>query len=252
MRLIINADDYAITHGVSSSIISLFEAGAVSTTSVIIVCGGAERDCQQLIKSGFISRAGVHLQTTGKNFKPILNADKVPSLVDSKGYFLAQADPETTNLEELALEWEAQINLAYDLFGVKPNHMDTHYHVHMQSIFTPIFLKLADKYSLPVRGGFNPSLKQGLSIKHTGPVDDRWSGQELDIYELKKNILESLEKSEGGIAEMVVHPGASDKELENISSWTIVRENDYKCLLELAQTGWFAENNIQLVTHSEL
>jgi hypothetical protein len=60
MRVIINADDYGLTRGISKSIIELLEVNAISNTTIMICVDGAEEDCKRL-KEGWFEKMGIEL-----------------------------------------------------------------------------------------------------------------------------------------------------------------------------------------------
>ena len=63
LRIIVNADDFALTDGVSRGIARLMEMGAVTSTSVMTCAEGAKGRVRR--HAGTLrGRAGVHLQLT--------------------------------------------------------------------------------------------------------------------------------------------------------------------------------------------
>lgn len=252
-NLIINADDFGITAAASSAINDLFKINAISSTSVMVITNSAAQDCEALRRAGFIGSAGVHLQVTGNKFKPLLPSSEVSSLVGNDGYFRAKPEPDKIEIEELEKEWDAQIKKAIELFGQHPSHLDTHHHMHMFEPRTKVFLKLAKRYKLPVRGHKTNSCQSANLFKCLPYtiVDDSWSGQGVGIDRLKESILSIVDFEKGITSELCVHPGKADAELEAVSSWTFVRENDYQCLKQLAEEGWLAKQGITLTTHKK-
>lgn len=89
MKVLINADDYGLTHGICESIIDLFKENAISNTTIMVCIDGIEERCQLLKDAGFSTRAGVHLQTTAENHhkNPLSHPSEIPSLVDDDGFF---------------------------------------------------------------------------------------------------------------------------------------------------------------------
>jgi len=155
--LIVNADDYGHTPGVSEGIRRAHLQGIVTSTTAMMNRPAAvselpvaQADCPGL-------GLGVHLVlTTGT---PVLPAEKVPSLVDDEGRF-HHRDPfierlTTLNLEEAAAEWHAQVDLFVKTTGQLPDHLDSHHHC---SYFTPALFErmlfLAEELRCPIRNPY--------------------------------------------------------------------------------------------------
>jgi len=254
--VIINADDFGLTDGVCRSIIDLFAHNAISSTSVMICVEGAAQHCRKLKEQGLANKLGVHLQITSENQhkRPLSPAKETPSLVDQNGDFKSVDNLEWANPAEVELEWERQIIATADALGTMPNHLDSHHHRHRIPNLVPVYLELAAKYGLPVRGG----LKQGevdgasLGVQSTKALLNDWSGHDLSIDVLKSMIKNQVSALDGGVLEIVSHPGFYDDALVKSSGWNTVRENDYNVLLALAQEGWFAQNGIKLIGYENL
>ncbi len=63
MRLIVNADDFGLTEGVSAGIVDAIERGVVTATTAMVAIDASER----LARLGprIAGRVGLHLQLTG-------------------------------------------------------------------------------------------------------------------------------------------------------------------------------------------
>src|SRR5690625_2588846 len=109
-KLIINADDFGFTPGVTQGIIEAHNNGVVTSTTAFSV----SKHFFQSMKNARIQAptlsVGIHLTLTLNKHKPILPQKIVGSLVDTDGYFWNQNQfLEKVKLEEVYLEWEAQI-----------------------------------------------------------------------------------------------------------------------------------------------
>ncbi|HDN80491.1 MAG TPA: ChbG/HpnK family deacetylase, partial [Chloroflexi bacterium] len=85
--LIVNADDFGRSPGVNRGIIKAYREGIVSSTSVMTNQPYFE-EAASLLRDHPSLGAGVHLVFTA--WKPVLPPEKIPSLVDEKGFFLPQ------------------------------------------------------------------------------------------------------------------------------------------------------------------
>ena len=147
LRLIVNADDYGHTAGVSAGIREAHLQGIVTSTSammnrpaVVEALTAAAQCCPRL-------GIGVHLVLTS-GF-PVLPSECVQSLLGSNHKFFGEEGfiehlPEI-NLDEVWAEWSAQVEKFVAVTGHWPDHLDSHHH---SSYFTPalfeMMLKLAD------------------------------------------------------------------------------------------------------------
>ena len=82
--LIVNADDYGLTEGVSQAILEAAERGIVTSTSVLAVAPAFEAAAPALASSAL--GVGAHLALVGED-PPLLSAQEVPTLVDRSGAF---------------------------------------------------------------------------------------------------------------------------------------------------------------------
>jgi chitin disaccharide deacetylase len=81
--LIVNADDYGLTEGVSTAILRAHRDGIVTSTSVLAIAPAFDRT------SGWLAEAptlgiGAHLALVGED-PPVLTAREIPTLVDGRG-----------------------------------------------------------------------------------------------------------------------------------------------------------------------
>lgn len=256
MKLIINADDYGLTGGICRNIVALFDKDAISNTSVMICVEGAVARCKLLRDSGHAHRAGVHLQATAENHHrtPLSDPRDIPSLVDANGQFPMRDHLGPINLEELEHEWNAQILKTIEALGTKPSHLDSHHGLQRIPELAPVYLKLAAKYDLPVRGGTEIGQVDGSSygVKVSALCDNGWTGKDAPLDVLKDRITKGLSLCGDGVLELITHPGFVDDDLMKSSTWNTVRENDHAVLLELAESKWLEEQGIQMVKYPEM
>ncbi len=256
MDIIINADDFGLTDGVSKSIIELLEKDVISNTTILIHVDGAFGRCKLLRDAGLAGHAGVHLNTTPENYhnKPLSRPQEIPSLVDEKGVFYMLKYTNNVNPDEIELEWERQIIRTAEALGETPSHMDSHQGWHRVPELMPIYFKLATKYNIPVRGGVYLNQVDGseFGVKSTALCLNAWSGKNNDLDNLKQSILDKRDKMQTGVLEITTHPGFCDDELIKSSSWNTVRENDHKVLMELAEEGWLQKQGFNLIHFSDL
>jgi predicted glycoside hydrolase/deacetylase ChbG (UPF0249 family) len=156
-KLIVNADDYGHTMGVSEGIRQAHLQGIVTSTTAMMNRPAALDELPKAVALCPRLGLGVHLVlTTGT---PVLPAESVRTLVDGDGRFnrrgeliehLGQID-----LDQVDAEWHAQVERFVKVTGRNPDHLDSHHH---SSYFSPgLFermLKLADELHCPIRNPF--------------------------------------------------------------------------------------------------
>ncbi len=257
VSLIINADDFGLTEGICRAVINLLKLNAISNTTVMICMDGAA-ELTTKYRHQIAGRAGVHLQLTGEKqgVKPLSPPHEVPSLIDPvTGFFKPKEAQDDLDPEDVAREWTRQIERVADALQTKPTHLDTHHGRHRLPHLTPVYLKLAAQYDLPVRGGITRGQINGAAfgVRSSALCVNNWSGQNKTSDALKSMLLEAAQTArDGEVLELVCHPAYCDDALSAISSWNTVREND-RCVLEaLAQEGWLEKNQIRLVRYPKL
>jgi len=151
--LIINADDFGLLPEVNQGIIECFEAGSITSTTLMVNTDGAQ-DAVHLARQHPALGIGLHFNLT--QGKPISSPGKIPSLIDDSGHFYSRAQFEKKmilgkiNSSELKNEFEAQLNRFNEL-GLEITHIDSHHHIHMFPSIFRIASNCARKFALPLR-----------------------------------------------------------------------------------------------------
>ncbi len=153
--LIVHADDIGLARSVNVATARAFEAGAITSGSVMVPCPWFP-DFAAYYREHPSLDVGIHLTLTAEwdhyKWGGISPAGEIPSLLDSYGHFPATV--EAVGARAVAAEAErelrAQIERAIAL-GIRPTHLDTH----MGSVMAApelvqVYLKLGKEYHLPV------------------------------------------------------------------------------------------------------
>jgi len=275
-KLIINADDYGLSPAVSKGILSACSDGVVTSTSVMInhmVYQAQSFPSELNIYPGF----GMHLNLTSG--KPILPPVDVSTIVNSNGeffkarYFFKQIHK--ANILQIEKEWRTQITAFLIKFG-RPDHLDSHHHVHLHPLLFPIFLQIAGELRCPVRFPIlpdmiaeirdNPSmfgigseisrkmLQEDLRILQFSGVRtadyfcDNFITPNIDHPETVRSILKQLPE---GITEMMCHPGNLDDTARSLSNYK-TRELELQTLKASWLRPMFEEENIQLTRFTSI
>jgi hypothetical protein len=273
IQLIVNADDYGRTPGVSSGIRSAHLHGIVTSTTAMMNMPGIESALEKTQIDCPLLGLGVHLVLTAG--KPLLSATQVTSLTGgndhfptSRGFldFLPKIDP-----DQVRVEWNAQIKKFIRLTGKKPDHLDSHHHT---SYFTPvlfqIMLELARDFECAIRpplaeGGTDLPLdlpaEPGKQAMDFIPVllnrfnprrPENFFSSFYDQSATTGKLLEILSKLSNGTSEIMCHPGFADPELMDGSSYNLQREAELKVLKDPSIKSYLQDHNIQLINFARL
>ena len=153
--LIVNADDYGLTPGVSGGILEAHRHGIVTSTSVLTLAPAFATTSSWLADVPSLA-VGVHLAAVGED-PPLLSAPEVPTLVDKRGrlapswrQFLPRAAMGRIDPDDLAREFGAQVDAVAGA-GLPIGHLDTHQHVHLWPLVRGVVLDLAERLGVAVR-----------------------------------------------------------------------------------------------------
>jgi chitin disaccharide deacetylase len=151
--LIVNADDYGLTVGVSRAILQAHREGIVTSTSALAVAPGFAPTSSWLRDTEGIG-VGAHLAAVGED-PPLLTAHEVPSLVDRDGrfplswrQFLPRMAAGRIDPADLRREFRAQLERLDDA-GLRLSHVDTHQHLHLWPGVAAVMLDLAAEAGIP-------------------------------------------------------------------------------------------------------
>lgn len=153
--LIVNADDYGLTTGVSRGILQAHRDGIVTSTSVLTLAPAFAATARWLDDEPSLG-VGVHLAAVGED-PPLLSAAEIPTLVDERGrlapswrQFLPRAALGRVDHDDLAREFGAQIDAVAGA-GLVIGHLDTHQHLHLWPLVRDVVLDLAERLGVGVR-----------------------------------------------------------------------------------------------------
>jgi chitin disaccharide deacetylase len=205
--LIVNADDFGLTRGVSAGILAAHRHGIVTSTAVLVT-GSPDREQVAEARAAGLG-LGLHVNLTLG--KPLTGGR---SLVDAKGSFLrdprraaAGADP-----KQVRAEVEAQIARFEKLVGRMPTHLDTHHHVGLYAPVREVVLEVARTLRLPVRSQDAAARTRARSAGLR--TTDHFFGESgPDAYWSPARTLAHLRALPPGVSEFMSHPGYFDADL---------------------------------------
>jgi len=210
-RLIVNADDFGLTGGVSRGILRAHREGLVTSTTVLASLPlQPELDAE----AAALSRLGLGLHFNLTWERPVSPPGTVPSLVDGEGRFGrdltalgARARP-----DEVRRECEAQIELFTRRFGRGPTHLDSHHHVGQREPILDLVLDFARAIKVPVRSQDERVREAARRAKLKTP--DRMVGESgPDPCWTAERVLREVTALPPGVTEFMTHPGRFDDDL---------------------------------------
>jgi predicted glycoside hydrolase/deacetylase ChbG (UPF0249 family) len=147
--LVVNADDFGLTEGVSRAILDCHRDGIVTSTSVLANGPAFDRTSSWLGDAPDLG-AGAHLTVVGED-PPLLSAAEIPTLVDRAGrlrpswrQFLPLAAAGRIDPADLRREFTAQLD-RIEGAGIVVDHLDTHQNVHLWPSVRDVVLALGNE-----------------------------------------------------------------------------------------------------------
>jgi len=204
LRLIVNADDFGLTPGVSAGILAAHRHGIVTSTTALVT---AALDREQAAAARD-STLGIGLHVNLTLGAPLTRGR---SLVDGAGRFVRDARHAAARADagEVRAEVEAQLARFRRLFGRTPTHLDTHHHVGLHPPVREVVLGLASALRVPVRSQSEAARSRARAAGLRTP--DHFFGESgPDAYWSPARTLAHLAALPPGVTEFMTHPGWCD------------------------------------------
>ncbi len=284
-RLILNADDFGLTHGINRAIGELHSAGVLSSAT-LMANGAAFDDAVEVARAHPTLGVGCHIVLT--DGIPLAPLKHIPGLLGPDGKTLR---PSLTDFIQALLRGkikpaEIELEALFQIHklqraGIKITHLDTHKHTHLFPVVTRCLLALAESNRIPaIRNPFEPcwslGLNQGnftrrIAIKLIGCLRPRFEVSlqlhqgrivttdgtvaisatgELNCTTLDE-ILRTLPST--GTYELCCHPGYNDAELDRVTTRLRVhREVERNALLSIIPKHLICSNAPALIHYGNL
>ncbi len=276
--LIVNADDFGRTRGVSAGILQAHQRGIVTSTTAMMNFKGSAQDLHLAQTEAPKLGLGVHLVFTAG--RPLLPTEWVASLIDEHGHFLTQeaiqANPTRIDQDELRSELKSQVTAFKNALNRLPDHLDAHHFVHLHPHLFQVYLEVAESFKLPVRmpiprpgstleqlpsiaGNVPPEVAQQmmeldweLLAAHPVKSTDHFFASFYDQQATSAHLLHILSDLPEGRSELMTHPGLADDDLKSGSSYSLQREQEIAVLCDPQVRARIAELDIQLIKFTDL
>ncbi|WP_370782440.1 ChbG/HpnK family deacetylase [Allisonella histaminiformans] len=279
-QLIINADDFGIHPAVNEAVRKAATEGILTSTS-LMAGGDAFDEAVEMARSMPSLGIGIHLTLVG-GIKSVLPPSEVPSLTWDNGVFchdygkLIVRDLEgKILLSEVYAEWDAQIQKIMNT-GLPVTHMDGHQHMHMWPHFYPIARDLAKKYHIScmrvpdedVLFGMKDghiirwAAKNGLSLlsrmhrpdlkKNHIRTNDHFFGMLYGGHLSPERFAKFILQTKPGITEIMCHPSADTRAMEDTFHWGYHGEDELAGLLADINRELIAKKQISLISYRDV
>jgi hypothetical protein len=274
--LIVNADDYGLSPGVSEGIRRAHLKGIVTSTTAMMNQAYAAPELPKALEQCPRLGVGVHLTLTVG--KPLLPPKRVPSLVDDTGRFLSQeayiAQVNHIRSDEVSVEWHAQVERFIQVCGHKPDHLDAHHHC---AYFTPALFKclltLAEELSCPIRQPFGSFATSAADYLSGSQIDEdfaqvqsllaRYSPPSAQAFcsgfydrdatlPYLKELCEKVATSPFFSWELMCHPAIVDDYLPQVSSYIEPRAREFDVLTHSDIPSLLNKYHIELISFSNI
>jgi len=147
-RLIVNADDFGLSHSVNEAVIRAHRDGILTTASLMV----NELACEEAVRlAREHPRLGVGLHLSLLCGKSALPPERIPGLVDSAGRF--RSNPVETGMRfffkrSLREQLRAEVRAQFDRFeatGLAMDHFNGHLHLHLHPTILPMVMAEASR-----------------------------------------------------------------------------------------------------------
>lgn len=287
--LIVNADDFGMSRGITDGIILAHRYGFVTSTSLMVNMPAAEYAVSRLPALPRLG-VGAHLNITAG--QPILPPQKVPTLVDSNGRFHGAAAMSRRLWQwraagdEIEAEFRAQIRWMKDR-GVTPTHADSHQHMHIYPAAVGPFVRTlaaegirctratrstvwpksralgTDSIGGPHEGSFARRVSVGLyrgflqaaAFRQFDTADSRvsfLSRDRRDLSVLGERWKSALENLPQGTFELACHPGLFERGFSESDPIRVQREEELHWLTDHEWRDVVDHSGIRLISYRDL
>ncbi len=244
-QLIVNADDLAISAGVSRGIIEGHLQGIITSTSLMINMPNAAEAIRMAQEQA--PKLGVGLHFVFSFGHPVSDPATVRSLLAADNLFCSTYNElvalmSTFDPAHVKAEMQAQFDRFVELAGRLPDHLDSHHGItEMAQPASEMLVELATKHNLPIRKhrSFTSDLRQPDHFE-LGFYNETIS------FETLADILKSLQD---GVTEIMCHPGYAD-DLEE--TYAAPREAELRILTDPRIRAMIEEEGIQLISFGDL
>ncbi|QTN00707.1 ChbG/HpnK family deacetylase [Sediminibacillus dalangtanensis] len=242
-NLIVNADDFGLTPGVSAGILYAHQHGIVSSTTVMV---NTEFANEALQAAECFPALGIGLHFVLDAGRPLSSCPG--SLIDENGDFLkGEALIASAEKQDVKEELQAQLWFLFDQ-GIEVTHIDSHHHMHLHiPCALEAVTEVAKEYRLPIRTFSEMQNKEFISTTDYLRYD--FYGEDHITAEY---LLQLFSELEPGVTEVMCHPAFIDTWLWNKSSYRFTRAKELALLTDSRISDWLIQHEVGLIHYGGL
>ena len=212
--LIVNADDFGLTGGVSRGILDAHARGIVTSTTLLVNGPNGHPLDAALLEELQTSGLGVGLHVNLTLGVPLSDPRRIPSLLDPEGRFVRDARQVAARAspDEARLEIGNQIDAFRDLMGRFPTHLDSHHHVGTHAQLLELMLFFARALKVPLRA-VDADTRAAARRERLRTPDHFMGESGPEAYWTAERVIEQLRALPAGVSEFMTHPGYFDDAL---------------------------------------
>ena len=271
--LIVNADDYGLTQGISEGILRGHRDGIITSTSVLAIGPAYDKVAPFLADHPKLG-VGVHLAAVGED-PPLLSRSEVPTLFDRRGRlfetfgpFLIRCVAGRVDPDDVRREFTAQLLHVQEL-GLPITHLDAHQHLHLWPSICKVVLDLARRFEIPaVRvprlraptvTGAGVTVLGRLLARRAAKAGLRFPADAVGIEcagkldpEILHRVLGRLATHGADTVELTVHPGEDEDPDRVRYQWGYRWDKELEALIGTPASEVVASYGFTLGTYADL
>ncbi len=270
-KLIVNADDFGLTHGVNRAVIQAHETGIVTSTTIMVNMPRFEEASRLALQHPSLG-VGLHFNIT--QGEPIAPAKTVRSLLNAAGTLTGTSSTlagrwlsGSLRKSEVMVELRAQIEKALSA-GLTLTHIDSHKHAHALPVVFEAILDAAGEYGIramrlpaePLASAGRTAVLNVLSRGYKSRMArkgfknaDYVAGINRTGKWTRSWLIRLLEGLPHGITELLCHPGYSDVDLDGVETrLRASREVELELLTDREVVEEVERQGIELVSFRSL
>lgn len=205
-RLIVNADDLGLSYGITDAILQCHTKGIVTSASFMVNQPATEYAAARVREHPSLD-VGIHLNLC--QGRPVLPANRVPSLVDSDGQFLRPKAMGQrlmrwkVSTAEIEAEFCAQIDRMVS-HGLQPTHADSHHRFHIYPAAVSAFRRALKSRGIERARSAKKATwpRTRLASAHAGSLYRRIAVNAYNHW-LQSTVFRTLKTPDAGVA---LHP----------------------------------------------
>ena len=188
--LIVNADDFGQSRGITQGIIKAYESGIVTSASLMVRWPAA-----------------VYAAAYGREHPRLslgLHVDLGEWIYREQSWVPLYEVVTLESIRAVREEVVRQLAAFYELLGKQPSHIDSHQHVHLREPARSVLLDIARQLQVPLRH-FSPAI--GCCGRFYGQTTE---GAPFPDAITSERLIETLAGLPEGFTELTCHPGEGD------------------------------------------